>query len=332
MATWRLLKDGEIPDLWASICQESDAATFFHTSVWANVLAKTFRQWTPRPVAMEFSDGNRMVLPLMQRKSLIPGGYYLESMPPGVYGGPLFTSEPAETHTRALLEALDDLSNVIVLGNPFGSQIVFPDDRSRSLYTHVLDLSVGVERVVKNFRKGHAANISAARRKGVEISVASRREDVDAYFDIYQNTLSRWGDKAGGFYPKRLFQNLFDLPEYGQSIRLWLAKYKGNVASGAWVFYHKRHAVYWHGAMHSDYAQYHPVHLMLAEAIGQACRDNFRWFDFNPSGGLKGVEHFKRGFGATPMPFFSYRRLGPAGRAFRLQRYIKETVLHTCPV
>ena len=332
MTTWTTLDNGHIADVWASVCKESDAATFFHTSVWAEVLARTFRQWTPKPVVLEFSDGNRMVLPLMQRKSLIPLGHYFESMPPGVYGGPLFTKEPTENHTRALLQALDELPNVIVLGNPFGAQVVFPDDCSRSFYTHVLDLSVGMDRVLKNFRKGHVADISAARRKGVEISVASRREDVDAYFDIYQNTLSRWGDKASGFYPKRLFQNLFELPEYGRSVKLWLARYNGNVASGGWIFYHNRHAVYWHGAMHSDYAHSHPVHLMLVEAIGEACREGFRWFDFNPSGGLKGVEHFKRGFGATPMSFFSYRRLGPLGRAFRLERYIKETLLHTCPV
>src|SRR5262249_23668574 len=125
---------------------------------------------------------------------------------------------------------------------------------------------------------------------------------------------------------------LFELPDYGRSVKLWLARYKGNVASGGWVFYHNHHAVYWHGAMHSDYVEYRPVHLMLAEAIAQSSQDGFRWIDFTPIGGLKGVEHFKRGFGATPLPFFCYRRLGPMGKAFRVRRYIKEAVLHTCPV
>jgi len=232
MTSWKLVEYRDVAEIWSRICGESEAATFFHTSIWADVLAKTFRQWTPKPVAIEFSDGNLMVLPLMQRRGLIPTGSYCESMPPGVYGGPLFTRQPAETHTRAVLDSLDDFSNVIVFGNPFGSHISFPDDRSRSLYTHMIDLTAGIDRVLKNCRKGHLANIAGARRKGVEISIASRREDVDAYFAIYQNTLARWGNRAGGFYPRQLFQNLFELPEYGKSVKLWLAKYKGAVASG----------------------------------------------------------------------------------------------------
>src|SRR5262249_1504896 len=103
MTTWKLLEDGDIADIWAGICGDSGAATFFHTRVWADVLAKTFRQWSPKPLGIEFSDGNLMVLPLMRRRSLLPVGYYCESMPPGVYGGPLFTKQPTEAHTCAVL-------------------------------------------------------------------------------------------------------------------------------------------------------------------------------------------------------------------------------------
>ncbi len=331
MSAWKLVEPDVVTSVWTHVCERSDAATFFHTRVWADVLASTFRQWTSKPLAIEFADGNLMVLPLMQRQALLPKQRYCESMPPGVYGGPIFAEHPSQTHSHAILKALDEFSNVIVYGNPFSSHNGFPAADCRTLHTHVLDLDVGMKRIAKGFRKGHAANISAARRKGVEISVASRLEDVDAYFSVYQDTLARWGQKAGGFYPKRLFHNLFQLPQYGRTVRLWLASHRGTVIAGAWLFYHNRHAVYWHGAMLARYMHCHPVHLMLAEAIEESCSQGFRWFDFNPSGGFEGVGHFKRGFGAQRFEFPAWRRLGAMGKVFRAKRYFQETVLHTCP-
>jgi hypothetical protein len=39
-----------------------------------------------------------------------------------------------------------------------------------------------------------------------------------------------------------------------------------------------------------------------------ACEAGARWFDMNPCGGLEGVAHFKRGFGATALAFPLVRR------------------------
>lgn len=317
-------------EVWNRVCEASEAATFFHTKAWADVIARTFPNWSPEPVCLEFSDGNEMVLPLMKRRGLIPTRHYYESMPPGVYGGPIFSGNPSESQVQKTLDALHRFPSIIVQGNPF-VEVPFPETHRRELYTHMLDLRID-NRIKKSFRKGHLANISAARRKGVQVTIASTSAEVDAYFAVYQNSLARWGETATGFYPARLFHNLFALPHYGDTVKLWLASYENNVVAGAWIFYHRHHAVYWHGAMHADYSHCHPVHLMLAEAIKAAGNDGFHWFDFNPSGGLAGVEHFKRGFGAERRTFFAYRRLGPIGKAYRVQRYFQEAVLRTCPV
>jgi hypothetical protein len=296
------------------------------------MMGDTFAPWTSEPLVTEFADGNIMVLPLMRRKGIVPFRPYYESVPPGVYGGPIFSEAPSEIHIQKLQDALNEFPSIIILGNPFCEAMRFPEDNCRELHTHVLDLRIGMERIEKRFRKGHIADISAARRKGVEISVAAELTDVDEYFAVYQNSLLRWGQTATGFYPKRLFRNLFHLPQYGKAIKLWIAKYDGRVVAGAWILYHRLHAVYWHGAVHTDYMRWHPVHLMLAEAIKSAVDDRFRWFDFNPSGGLKGVEHFKRGFGAEQRNFFAYRRLSPLGKAFRAKRYVEQAVFRRCTV
>jgi hypothetical protein len=281
-------------------------------------------------VALEFPDGNEMVMPLMKRRALIPTQHYYESMPPGVYGGPIFSKAPSESQFQETLDALHRFPSIVVQGNPF-VEVPYAAAHRREMHTHMLDLRRS-NRIEKSFRKGHLANISVARRKGVQVTIASTSAEVDAYFAVYQNSLARWGENASGFYPQRLFQNLFALPEYRGAVKLWLASYDNNIVAGAWIFYHRHHAVYWHGAMHADYTQCHPVHLMLAEAIKAAREEGFHWFDFNPSGGLEGVEHFKRGFGAAPIRFLSYRRLSPMGKAYRAKRFFQETVLRTCPV
>lgn len=196
--------------------------------------------------------------------------------------------------------------------------------------TQVLELTQGFDQIWKGFRKGHRADVKAARRKGVEVSVATALQEVNAYYEAYRDALQRWGKQASGFYPKRLFRNLFERPEYSEAIKLWLAHLNGEVIGGAWVFYHRDHTVYWHGTVHSAYMAYHPAHLLVAMAIEDACRSGFRWFDFNPSGGLQGVEHFKSGFGAQRLEFYVYRRQTPIGKAFRLYRYLKERYLRQC--
>jgi lipid II:glycine glycyltransferase (peptidoglycan interpeptide bridge formation enzyme) len=251
-------------------------------------------------------------------------------MLPGVYGGPVFMRTPDERHWQVLWNAVNKFSNINILGNPFLPQIGSPDAARRVMSTQVLDLTPGIGQILKGFRKGHRANLKAASRKGVEIGVASSIRDVDAYVDVYQNALARWGQKAGGYYPRQLFHNLFRAPEYGSAIKLWLAFHQGRVIAGGWFFYHNVHAVYWHGALHSNYMSYHPVHLLVTAAIKESSQAGYRWFDFNPSGGLPGVEHFKSGFGTQRLQFTTYRRLNPVGKAFRVYRYFKESYLRQC--
>lgn len=328
--TGQAISEELVGEVWNKICSTSKLATFFHTSAWANALEASFPHWSPRPIALEFSDGNQMVVPLMQWKRWIPIGYYGESMLPGVYGGPVFMRAPTAEHWRVLWSAVNQFSNIIIFGNPLLPQVGSPSAKKRVISTQVLDLEPGIDRILKSFRKGHKADLKAARRKGVEIKLASSIQEVDAYFEVYQNALVRWGEKAGGFYPRQLFYNLFRLPEYGGAVKLWLAVYQGRVIAGAWLFYHNDHAVYWHGAVHSKYMSCHPVHLLITAAIEESSQSGFRWFDFNPSGGLKGVEHFKSGFGTQSLEFFSYRRLNSVGKTFRLCRYFKESYLRKC--
>ena len=84
-------------------------------------------------------------------------------------------------------------------------------------------------------------------------------------------------------------------------MRLWVARDAGVVVAGALIFEAPAHQSYWHGAMQRG-VRPGTVHLLLRTAIESACRDGVEVFDFHPSGGLPGVETFKKGFGAKPHP------------------------------
>jgi hypothetical protein len=325
---WRYSDKAISAQRWDELAA-SAGATFFHSRTWAEVLASTFPGWKPAPIVVEFSDGNAALLPLMSKTALFDIAIYRESMVPGVYGGPVFLHPPNDEHWDGMSRVIEAIPNLVMVGNPFL-------DQPRTLYsqatmsTHVLDLRVGMDALLRRFRKGHKAAVKAAERLGVKVELASSADDIADYFQIYQHTLKRWGRIARGFYPAQLFINLFRLPAYGEAVKLWLARYDGRIIAGIWVFYHNDHAVYWHGASDTPYLPYHGTHLLVTAAIKDSCRNALRWFDFNPSGGLKGVEHFKRGFGAEQRNFFAYRNLGPLGKAFRVKRYLQESVLKAC--
>ena len=211
--TYQAIPADCVADVWNQVCANSNTSTFFHTKVWADVLKRTFPRWLSKPIALEFSDGNAVVVPLMRRQALGQVEFYCESMLPGVYGGPVFRKAPSSEHWSLLWSAVNKFSNIVVLGNPFISDVGSPVATRRTDSTHVLDLEQGIKQIRKGYRKGHQSDLKVAEREGVEIRLAASTADVDAYFAVYQDTLARWGKKASGFYPQSLFRNLFLLPE-----------------------------------------------------------------------------------------------------------------------
>lgn len=331
--SWRLLDGSCADEVWARVSRTCGHATFFETPTWADVLAECFPRWRPAPVVAELGDGNCVVFPCMARIALGGMVRYREAMVPGVYGGPLFMRQPKEEDWRRTWQVVDALTDIVLCCNPFISPVGVPESAAkRDLVTHVLDLSIGMDSTWKGYRKGHRADVRASERSGIEVTLATAKQDVLGYYEVYRDALARWGHAASGFYPQRLFAALARNRLYGSAIRLWVARLDGSVVGGALVFYHNDHCVYWHGAVLRSHMACHPAHLLVHRAIEHAASSGYRWFDFNPSGGLDGVERFKTGFGARPVASSVYRRLGYRGRAFRVWRAISQQWLRKCPL
>ena len=327
--SWRLLDSG-ITEAWNTVAAACPHVTFFQTKSWADLFCSTFRLWRPATVAMEFSDGNLMVLPLV-RNSLFGS---CESMIPHVYGGPMFLHPPDEEHLEAAQLVPTWYPDVTLLDNPFSPYKREQDGLARyRLYTQATDLTPGYAALWKQFRKGHKSDYKAAQKQGVTVAMATALHEVDAYYEIYQDSLRRWGKNANGFYPRRLFHNLFRMPEYGSGVKLLLARLDDKIIGGMVTLYHGEHAVSWHGSSHSAYISSHPESLLVISAIESACSEGFRWFDhMGPNDHLKGVRRFKEGFASQTVPYNAYYSTGSVkGMAFKRYRRFREKYLRRSP-
>ena len=145
---------------------------------------------------------------------------------------------------------------------------------------------------------------------------ASTLDDWRAYYQTYEDSVQRWGEKASAKYAWEMFSQIFRLSS--PHTKLWLAVYQNKVIAGALCFYAPRHVVYWHGAALEDYFRLRPANLLMSEAIRDACEKGYCWFDFNPSGGHEGVKAFKRSFGASSLPSPVIHREGKTLRILTL--------------
>lgn len=293
---------------WDKIWRECSYSTFFHSVEWAEIWSKYTRgKMILAPSLVLFSDGKKALLPFscLRRNGLVPvfigtAKQYISS-PDRTYGGWISSDNLCHNHAVLLLNLIrKKFANLVWLVNPYDEvalQVIhnYPVDE-----THVINLDREFDKIAKDFSKGHKTAVKQAIRGGVSVRLASTPKDWLDYYKAYETSVFRWGKRLLGVkYSWDLFQEISR--RSSPNIELWLAIYENRVISGALCFHSKRHFVYWHGASIESYFNLRPVNLLLYEIIRNACENGYTWFDFNPSGGLKGVRAFKERFGAKAL-------------------------------
>ena len=288
---------------WDYIWENCDYATYFHSREWAEIWNIYTKGWLqPVPKLLLFSDGKKALLPLSCSQSLKGLIKNYVSSPAGTYGGWISADAIAVHHAILITDFLTKrLGKLFWRANPycsFGVEEYFKGDYTRD-ETHAINIENGFDAIYKKWTKGHSSATRKARKAGVFIKAASTPEEWQAYYNIYEDSLQRWGDKASSKYNYEIFNEMFH--RNSSNIKLWLSIYKERIIAGALCFYARTHVVYWHGAALSEYFHLRPVNLLMFEVIKASCDRKHVWFDFNPSGGHEGVKAFKKGFGAEAL-------------------------------
>ena len=294
---------------WDMIWRECDYSTYFHSREWAEIWScYTKGKMSLTPFLVMFSDGKRALLPF---SCLAEGGaipiligtrrQYISS-PECTYGGWISVDELNINHAILLSNLIKKkFNNLIWRLNPYDDNALESELRiSDEGETHAINLRKGFDVIASNMSKGHRTAVKQAVRSGVSVRISSSIEDWLNYYQNYETSVSRWGNRLLGCkYSWELFHDIFI--RNSSNVELWLSIYQDKVISGALCFHSKSHYVYWHGASLETYFNLRPVNLLLYEVIKHACEEHYTWFDFNPSAGLQGVRSFKEGFGAQAL-------------------------------
>jgi hypothetical protein len=317
---------------WGRIWSACETATFFHSREWAEVWASyTGGRVRPQPRVVEFNDHKSALIPVSREKQYRGLLDVAVSSPAGTYGGWISTDELSLEHSRLLYEVMvKSYADLAWRLNPYDStlhQLTIP--KLIHDETQTINLEKGFDAAVERWSKGHRKAVRQAQSLSVSIAQANTIDDWKKYYDVYAETLRRWGDGATSQYGWTFFKALFDLKS--EHVKLWAASHSGRMIAGCIIFYAKRHVAGWHASTLSDSFELRPQHYLNYEILKDACERGYQWYDLNPSGGHERVKEMKRHFGpiVLPAPFMStastrmrlvrkshniLRRIGKVGR------------------
>jgi hypothetical protein len=305
---------------WDAAWRESEHATFFHSRAWAEAWAAVSGgALHPAARAVDFEDGRAAVLPVCEERRG-RGAVYRRLSPAGTYGGWLSTGPLGKGHAERLFRHLcDEVPGLRWRVNPLDADAVALAEGAlgsgalgsgalaacagEAETTRVLRTAEGFEALAKRFASGARWGARRARREGLEVGIASSLDEWRAYYAAYEDSLTRWAERATSAYAWELFESL--RTRGAEHARLWVVRLGAEIVAGALVLHAAGGAVWWHGAARAEHFARQPMHLLMHEILRDACEQGVPVFDFGPSHGHAGVEAFKAGYGgevlACPM-------------------------------
>ncbi len=295
--------------IWLQAAKSCPWATYFHSPAWADCLVATYPGFRAEALGCVLSDGTVAVLPALikERRRLLGRSREYKSMEPGVYGGFIAARVLSEAEIGQLSAAVLKLkgSSGRIVETPWQPLNLPRPFASKQLDTHIVRLQGDFDALQKGFSRGQKSNLSQARRKGITVRPAKSREDIEAYYGMYLDSVRRWGETAGKVYAKELFLHLHALGD--PQVLFWTAEAEGRSAAGVLALAWNRTIVYWHGAALQEFFKHYPNNLLHAELMAWGCARGYELYDMGSSAGLAGVARFKESFGAQVHPYKSYR-------------------------
>jgi hypothetical protein len=294
-------------DEWDIFWNSCQTATYYHSREWAEVWQEyTNNRISPVPKMITFSDDVTVLLPFSKQKyyrGLI--NRYSLTGPPALalpyYGSWITNDKLTDDHVRVLSDyLLNTYRNLAWRLNPYDSTsekitIASKYSKRRSLVTYTIDLSQGEEKIYSNFKKSCRNQIKQSLKNNLTITEGTDISHWRKYYDIYCDTIRRWGAKTIYKLDWRIFEILFN--KNNPAIKLWIVWYEGKAIAGDICFYSHGKIISWHIASLTDYHRLRPVHYFKYMITRDGIRNKYDWFDFDTAGKNEGLRKFKESFG-----------------------------------
>ncbi len=288
-------------------------ATFEYSLGWRDIIKNNFG-FKPYYVISINEDGKMNgVLPLFLAKSIF--GRRLVSIPYAVYTGLLADNAEIEQNlisfVRELAKELSEKEKVDFLEirereeKKWSNNLNF--QRKSEVFNFSLKLAANPEEVWKKLPKGSVRwGIKKAQSSGLTFRQGNTLHEAADFYHLFLATRKKRGVPG---YPLKYFQEI--LAVFKEKSRIYLADYQGKPVAAIFLLYHKKEVRYaFAGAVHDPQIMpLQPYHLLIWEAIKDACRDGYAVFNF---GGATlqandgGLYEFKKRWADVITPVSSY--------------------------
>jgi lipid II:glycine glycyltransferase (peptidoglycan interpeptide bridge formation enzyme) len=216
-----------------------------------------------------------------------------------------------------------------------GLRVVKSRDDIQPPDTVIVDISPPLDEVLAAMKSKTRYNIRLAAKKGIDVSQGGPAE-YDAWYSLYRETSRR--DRIA-IHSSKYYRGLLELSRgYGTAaptVKLLLARHKGEIIAGNIAVFWKRRAAYLYGASSGEKRNLMPTYALQWEAIRMAKEMGCETYDLygippspDPGHPLFGLHQFKTGFsdrvlrrwGTWDVPFrpalFALYRAAEAARMF----------------
>lgn len=288
-------------------------ATFEYSLGWRDIIKNNFG-FKPYYVISKNEDGQMNgILPLFLAKSIF--GRRLVSIPYAVYTGLLTDNAEIEQNligfARELANELSRTKKVNFLEirereeKNWSKTLNF--QRKSEVFNFSLKLSTNPEEVWKKLPKSSVRwGIKKAQNSGLTFRQGNTLREAADFYRLFLATRKKRGVPG---YPLKYFQEI--LAVFKDKLRIYLADYQGKPVAAIFLLYHKKEVRYaFAGAVHDQQIMpLQPYHLLIWEAIKDACREGYVVFNF---GGATlqandgGLYEFKKRWADTITPVSSY--------------------------
>jgi len=350
---------------WEQFVSAHPDALIYHHPGWLSALESEYGQKCVSLACTDEIGQLRAVLPLLHTKGLpirfgpVESGRRLSSLPRTPFAGPLALDERAETaivrhavemvrsepgiqleiktRTPNLHESIERLACVpwrptfveelppVIEGKDweaFWENLRIP--RSCVTCEGCRKLRFG------NAKRQHRVNwaVNKARKLGLRVREADSEHQLADWYQLYLLTMRH---NAVPPRPYRLFQSLWSSLKPSGMMRLLVAELERaggtKIVAGSVLLQFGQTVFYAFTGCAPDDWGLHPHDLLQIEAIRDACRSGFRWYDF----GEVAEEHealaqFKTKWGGGPQPLYRYYCPAPTDQNSREPAKVTQSV------
>lgn len=301
---------GDHDSRWDSFVESHPAGTFFHLSIWREIVRRSFGY---EPIYLYAEEEGRLkgILPLFLVKSWI-FGKSLVAVPMGVYGGVVAASETA---SRLLLERATQLAEerrvryLEIRANPYAAPAMMESGNGARGRWSRKDLYVTFLSEIEPTEDANMSRIPRKQRRMVRqgakhgLTATFDNSRLREFYDVYAESVRNLGTPVYGLY---YFKNLVELLR--ERCKVLLVEHQGRVIAGVMSFFYKDQVLPYYGGASKRYFHLAPNDFMYWELMRYAAARGCKLFDFGRSKQGTGAYDFKRhwGFEPRPLPYWYY--------------------------